>query len=132
MNPIAKRRGRPPKPVPLYTYEGVSRTLAEWESIKRLPPGVLAKRMKEGMSFEEALNKVPLRAAVQLYPDRSHEPISDPKQPGGWKPDLVRYNGEWVRLRVWCDDTGISQTELSARIHVLGWDLHRALHEPKE
>ncbi len=126
-----KPRGRPRKKLELFTHEGATHTFVEWENIRGLVPGTIRTRLLAGESVEDAVLRAPRRKAVVEEVERN-EPASSPRHAEGWKPSLVRYQGEWVSLKVWRTRTGLTDGQLSQRIHTLGWDLHRALHEPKE
>lgn len=126
-------RGRPKKKVELVTLDGVSHSISEWESIKGMVPGQVRSRMSsKGMTVEEAI-LTPVRRTIPVEePDNIDRPLSSPQDPRAWKPDMVRYQGQWVTIRRWTSETGLTQAELSERVNKLGWDLHRAIHEPRE
>jgi hypothetical protein len=132
MTKTPKPRGRPRKPVQLFTHDGQTHTFAEWEEIRGLTAGTIRTRLNAGESLADAVLRLPQRNAPAAIEVDDNRPASSPQQPGGWKPDLVRHQGQWVSIKEWRTRTGLTSDQLSERVHVLGWDFHRALHQPKE
>lgn len=90
------------------TYNGETRSVAEWSEITGIPYTMLAQRIRSGWPVDRAFT----------------EPRNDTHTP-----KLITFNGVTKRLYEWANELGIKYKVLDNRIE-RGWPVERALTEP--
>lgn len=105
----AKQQARNRTDTKLVTHNGQSRTLVEWSEIYGIKTVTLIKRLRSGMSFEDAVAR----------------PVAKRKT---FRKGLT-FGGETKTLTAWAEQYGISLYVLSDRLS-RGWDPERALTQP--
>ena len=99
-------RDRPEFVIPL-SYNGVTKTLAEWANEMGIHPQTLYNRHNSGWSVERMLGQKP-----------SHETRSDNR--------FIAFGGETLTVAQWTKKLGLKRNTLKQRLR-MGWDIERAL-----